>query len=118
MADIKTTIAKLAAGEKLTRAEAEAAFGTIMSGEATPVQIGSFLMGLRVRGETVDEISGAVATMRDKMTRVEAPPDAMDIVGTGGDASGSYNISTASASARVSFSPAASLAMVVLMSAI
>jgi anthranilate phosphoribosyltransferase len=97
MADIKTTIAKLAAGEKLSRAEAEAAFGIIMSGEATPVQIGSFLMGLRVRGETIDEISGAVATMRHKMTRVAAPPDAMDIVGTGGDASGSYNISTASA---------------------
>ena len=97
MADIKTTIAKLAAGEKLSRAEAEAAFGTIMSGEATPVQIGSFLMGLRVRGETVEEISGAVATMRDKMTKVEAPADAIDIVGTGGDASGSYNISTASA---------------------
>ena len=65
-----------------------------MSGEATPVQIGAFLTGLRLRGETVDEIAGAVATMRAKMTPVEAPAGAIDIVGTGGDASGSYNIST------------------------
>ena len=68
-----------------------------MSGEATPGQIGGFLMALRVRGETVDEISGAVATMRDKMLRVEAPEGAIDIVGTGGDGSHSLNISTASA---------------------
>ena len=68
-----------------------------MSGEASPVQIGAFLTGLRLRGETVDEISGAVATMRGKMIKVEAPADAIDVVGTGGDASGSYNISTASA---------------------
>ncbi len=68
-----------------------------MSGEATPSQIGGFLMALRVRGETVDEISGAVATMRDKMLRVEAPDGAIDIVGTGGDGSHSLNISTASA---------------------
>ena len=65
-----------------------------MSGEATPVQIGAFLTALRLRGETVDEIAGAVATMRAKMTPVEAPADAIDVVGTGGDASGSYNIST------------------------
>ena len=68
-----------------------------MSGEATPSQIGGFLMALRVRGETVDEISGAVATMREKMLRVEAPDGAIDIVGTGGDGSHSVNISTASA---------------------
>ena len=68
-----------------------------MSGEATPAQIGAFLTALRLRGETVDEIAGAVATMRAKMTRVEAPADAIDVVGTGGDASGSYNISTAAA---------------------
>jgi anthranilate phosphoribosyltransferase len=61
------------------------------------VQIGAFLMGLRLRGETIEEIAGAVATMRDKMTKVEAPDGAIDVVGTGGDASGSYNISTASA---------------------
>jgi anthranilate phosphoribosyltransferase len=68
-----------------------------MSGDATPGQIGGFLMALRVRGETVGEISGAVATMRDKMLRVSAPPNAIDIVGTGGDGLHSFNISTASA---------------------
>ena len=97
MPDLKSIIAKVAAGEKLTRAEAQDAFGVIMSGEATPVQIGAFLTALRLRGETIDEIAGAVATMRAKMTPVEAPPDAMDVVGTGGDSSGSYNISTATA---------------------
>ena len=68
-----------------------------MSGEATPSQMGALLMGLRVRGETVDEITGAVSVMRDKMLPVEAPSDAVDVVGTGGDASGSYNISTCAA---------------------
>ena len=97
MADLKATIGKVAAGERLSRAEAEEAFDIIMSGAATPVQIGAFLTGLRLRGETVDEIAGAVATMRAKMTPVEAPAGAIDVVGTGGDASGSYNISTASA---------------------
>jgi anthranilate phosphoribosyltransferase len=97
MADLKATIGKVASGAKLSRDEAREAFGVIMSGEATAAQIGAFLMGLRVRGETIDEITGAVATMRDKMTKVVAPEGAMDVVGTGGDGSGSYNISTASA---------------------
>src|SRR5690606_1573268 len=66
----------------------------MMSGEATPSQMGGLLMALRVRGETVDEITGAVSAMRAKMTKVAAPPGAVDVVGTGGDASGSYNIST------------------------
>jgi anthranilate phosphoribosyltransferase len=69
----------------------------MMSGEATPSQMGGFLMALRVRGETVDEIAGAVATMRAKVLPVEAPADAMDVVGTGGDAAGTYNISTTTA---------------------
>src|SRR6202522_2986496 len=69
----------------------------MMSGEATPSQMGALLMALRLRGETVDEITGAVTTMRTKMLRVEAPPDAIDVVGTGGDASGSFNISTCAA---------------------
>ena len=69
----------------------------MMSGDATPSQIGGFLMALRVRGETVDEITGAVEIMREKMLPVSAPADAIDIVGTGGDASGSYNISTCAA---------------------
>jgi len=97
MSDFKAHIAKVAAGKTLSFEEARDAFDVIMSGEATPSQIGAFLMALRVRGETVDEISGAVATMREKMLRVEAPEGAIDIVGTGGDGSHSVNISTASA---------------------
>ncbi len=97
MSDLKPLIAKAANGQPLTRAEAREAFTILMSGEATPAQIGGLLMALRVRGETVDEITGAVEVMREKMTRVEAPDDAIDIVGTGGDASGSYNISTCAA---------------------
>jgi anthranilate phosphoribosyltransferase len=69
----------------------------MMSGEATPSQMGGLLMALRVRGETVDEITGAVTAMREKMLRVRAPADAIDVVGTGGDASGSFNISTCAA---------------------
>jgi anthranilate phosphoribosyltransferase len=97
MTDFKGLIGKVAAGNALSRAEAEAAFDVMMSGEATPSQMGGFIMALRVRGETVDEIAGAVATMRAKMLRVEAPPDAIDVVGTGGDAAGTYNISTTTA---------------------
>lgn len=97
MAELKPLIAKVAAGTPLTRAEAREAFDVMMSGDATPSQIGGFLMALRVRGETVDEITGAVEIMREKMLPVEAPVDAIDIVGTGGDASGSYNISTCAA---------------------
>src|SRR4051812_10029505 len=69
----------------------------MMSGEATPSQMGGLLMALRVRGETVDEITGAATAMREKMLRVAAPADAIDVVGTGGGASGSYNISTRAA---------------------
>ncbi|MDQ2634852.1 MAG: anthranilate phosphoribosyltransferase [Pseudomonadota bacterium] len=97
MATLKEHIAKVAAGGPLSFDEAREAFDVIMSGEATPGQIGGFLMALRVRGETVDEISGAVATMRAKMLTVAAPEDAIDIVGTGGDGSHSLNISTAAA---------------------
>lgn len=94
MADMKALIGKVAGGTPLGTAEAEWAFDIIMSGDATPAQIGGFLMALRVRGETVDEITGAVRAMRAKMLRIEAPAGAIDIVGTGGDASGTYNIST------------------------
>lgn len=97
MSDLKSLIAKAASGAALSRAEAKKAFAVLMSGEATPAQIGGFLMALRVRGETVDEIAGAVETMRAKMLRVDAPADAVDVVGTGGDASGTYNISTCTA---------------------
>ena len=97
MADLKSFIAKVAGGEALNRDEARAAFGVMMSGDATPSQIGGFLMALRVRGESVDEIYGAVSVMREKMLPVKAPVDAIDIVGTGGDATGTYNVSTAAA---------------------
>jgi anthranilate phosphoribosyltransferase len=95
--DFKALIAKAATGTALTREEAARGFDRMMSGEATPSQMGGLLMALRVRGETVDEITGAVTAMREKMLRVTAPPDAIDVVGTGGDASGSYNISTCAA---------------------
>ncbi len=94
MAELKPLIAKVANGESLNREESRAAFDILMSGEATPSQIGGFLMALRVRGETVDEIVGAVSSMRARMLPVSAPENAIDIVGTGGDGIGTYNIST------------------------
>ncbi|WP_353212860.1 anthranilate phosphoribosyltransferase [Rhodovarius sp.] len=97
MNGLKPILARLAAGEHLAESEAEAAFGVIMAGEATPAQIAGLLMAMRVRGETVAEMTGAVRAMRARMIAIEAPPEAMDIVGTGGDASGSLNISTATA---------------------
>jgi len=94
MDDLKSIIGKVATGATLSREEAVCAFDSMMSGEATPSQMGGLLMALRVRGETVDEITGAVSAMRAKMLQVTAPPDAVDIVGTGGDGSGSVNVST------------------------
>ena len=94
MDDLKAIIGKIATGAALSRDEAASAFDRVMSGEATPSQMGALLMGLRVRGETVDEITGAVLAMRSKMLTVKAPADAVDIVGTGGDGSGSVNVST------------------------
>ena len=97
MNDFKAIIGKVATGAALTRQEAASAFDSMMSGEATPSQMGGLLMALRVRGETVEEITGAVSAMRAKMLRVTAPADAVDIVGTGGDGSGSVNVSTCAA---------------------
>ncbi|MGY4504757.1 anthranilate phosphoribosyltransferase [Bradyrhizobium sp. GM24.11] len=94
MDDLKSIIGKVATGASLSRDEAASAFDAVMSGEATPSQMGGLLMALRVRGETVDEITGAVTAMRSKMLTVDAPADAVDIVGTGGDGSGSVNVST------------------------
>src|SRR5881227_2726151 len=94
MHDLKSIIGKVATGATLSREEAASAFDSMMSGEATPSQMGGLLMALRVRGETVDEITGAVSAMRGKMLRVRAPADAVDVVGTGGDGSGSVNVST------------------------
>ncbi len=97
MDDFKAIIGKVATGAALTRQEAAGAFDSMMSGEATPSQMGGLLMALRVRGETVDEITGAVSAMRATMLPVKAPADAVDIVGTGGDGSGSVNVSTCAA---------------------
>ena len=97
MDDFKAIIGKVATGAALTRQEAASAFDSMMSGEATPSQMGGLLMALRVRGETVEEITGAVSAMRAKMLPVKAPADAVDIVGTGGDGSGSVNVSTCAA---------------------
>jgi len=93
----KVVLGRVANGARLNEAEAEAAFDTIMSGDATPAQIGAFLMALRLRGETVDEITGAARIMRAKATKIKAPDNAIDVVGTGGDGAGTLNISTAAA---------------------
>jgi anthranilate phosphoribosyltransferase len=95
--DFKALLNVAAAGKSLTSEQAEAAFDIMMSGNATPSQMGGFLMALRVRGETVEEITGAVRAMRAKMTRIEAPAGAIDTCGTGGDAAGTWNISTGAA---------------------
>ncbi len=95
--DFGSLIARAADGHRFSENEARDAFAVMMSGDATPAQIGALLMAMRVRGETIEEITGAVRIMREKMIPVSAPDNAMDIVGTGGDASGSYNISTAAA---------------------
>lgn len=94
MEAFKPLIAKAAAGLPLSCEEAALAFAQMLSGEVTPAQMAGFLMALRVRGESVEEITGAVSAMRERMLRVEAPAGAMDVVGTGGDASGSWNVST------------------------
>lgn len=95
MSDLRPLLARVAAGERLSEAEAEEAFEIIMSGNATPSQMGGLLMGMRVRGESVDEITGAARIMRSKAVTIDAPPGAIDTVGTGGDAAGTFNISTA-----------------------
>ena len=94
---IKPLLNKVASGNALSEPEAEDAFDIIMSGDATPAQIGAFLMALRVRGESVDEITAAARIMRSKALMISAPENAIDVVGTGGDASGTLNISTGSA---------------------
>ena len=95
--DFKALLGRVAGGERLSEDDAAAAFDAMMSGNATPAQMGGFLMALRVRGETVAEITGAARTMRAKALAVDAPPGAIDTVGTGGDGAGTFNISTAAA---------------------
>jgi anthranilate phosphoribosyltransferase len=93
----KPLITRAASGASLTEAEAAEAFDLIFSGDVAPAQLGAFLMALRLRGETIDEITGAVRAMRSRMLRVEAPPRAIDIVGTGGDGHATFNVSTLAA---------------------
>jgi anthranilate phosphoribosyltransferase len=95
--DFKAVLSRLAAGERLSEAESASAFDVVMSGNATPSQMGAFLMALRLRGETVEEITGAARTMRAKALPITAPAGAIDTVGTGGDGAGTFNISTAAA---------------------
>lgn len=95
--DFRPLIARIAGGESLSLEEARRAFDIMMSGDATPAQMGGFLIGLAQRGESVEEITGGVMTMRAKMTAIEAPDEAIDIVGTGGDGLGTYNVSTGAA---------------------
>ena len=95
--NFKALIGKIASGETLSVEEAKTAFNTILSGDATPSQMGAFLMGLHLRGETVDELIGGVSVLREKATYITAPENAVDVVGTGGDGHGTLNISTAAA---------------------
>jgi anthranilate phosphoribosyltransferase len=97
LADLRGAIGKVAAGKSLSQEEAAEAFDLVMSGAATPVQIGALLMGLRARGETVEEIAGAARAMRAKVLTVRAPEGAIDTCGTGGDGKGTFNISTCAA---------------------
>jgi anthranilate phosphoribosyltransferase len=97
VSSFKARLDDLAQGRSLSESEAEAAFDVMMSGDATPSQMGAFLMALRVRGETVAEITGAARAMRARALTIKAPPGAIDTCGTGGDGSGSFNISTTAA---------------------
>src|SRR6202521_4812111 len=97
LGDLKLLLARVAQGPSLSGNEGEDAFDIIINGNATPSQMGGFLMALRVRGETVDEITGAARIMRSKAVAIDAPPGTIDTCGTGGDASGSFNISIAGA---------------------
>ena len=97
LADLRGAIAKVASGASLTEAEAAEAFELMMSGAATPAQIGALVMGLRVRGESVEEIAGAAWAMRARVLTVHAPDGAVDTCGTGGDGKGTFNVSTCAA---------------------
>ena len=94
---VRAALATIVEGNTLSMAEAHAAMGAVMDGEATPAQLAALLMGLRMRGETVEELAGFALAMRERVLRVSAPEGAIDVVGTGGDGSGTFNISTAAA---------------------
>ncbi len=94
---VRAALNTIVEGGTLSMGEARGAMGAVMDGEATPAQLAALLMGLRMRGETVDELAGFAAAMRERVVRVEAPDGAIDVVGTGGDGSGTFNISTTAA---------------------
>jgi len=95
--ELRAALATIVEGGTLTMDEARLAMGEVMDGVATPSQLAALLMGLRMRGETVDELAGFASAMRERVVRVEAPAGAIDVVGTGGDGSGTFNISTSAA---------------------
>jgi anthranilate phosphoribosyltransferase len=95
LADLKPVLDRLARGDKLSEELAEAAFGAIIDGKSNDAQIAGMLLAMRVRGETTAELTGAVRAMRERMRAIAAPPDAIDVCGTGGDGVGTLNISTA-----------------------
>ena len=94
---VRAALATIVDGGSLSMDEARLTMGEVMDGEATPSQLAALLMGLRMRGETVDELAGFASAMRERVVKVEAPEGAIDVVGTGGDGSGTFNISTTSA---------------------
>ena len=94
---VRSALATIVEGGTLTLDDARLAMGAVMDGEATPAQLAALLMGLRMRGETVDELAGFASAMRERVVQVEAPDGTIDVVGTGGDNSGTFNISTAAA---------------------
>jgi anthranilate phosphoribosyltransferase len=94
---VRGALATIVDGGTLSLEDARGAMGAVMDGEATPAQLAALLMGLRMRGETVDELAGFATAMRDRVVRVDAPDGAIDVVGTGGDGSGTFNISTTAA---------------------
>lgn len=95
--EVRAALAGVIDGRTLTMDEARAAMGSVMDGEATPAQLAALLVALRMRGETVDELAGFAAAMRERVVRVDAPEGAVDTCGTGGDGSGTFNISTTAA---------------------
>ena len=94
---VRAAVAAIVDGKSLSMDDARLAMGAVMDGDATPSQLAALLMGLRMRGETVDELAGFASAMRERVLRVEAPAGTIDIVGTGGDGSGTFNISTTAA---------------------
>jgi anthranilate phosphoribosyltransferase len=94
---VRAALVTIVDGGTLSMEEARASMGAVMDGEATPAQLAALLMGLRMRGETVEELAGFAAAMRERVVAVEAPAGAIDVVGTGGDGSGTFNISTTAA---------------------